>query len=355
MLVRRTALVLTAATAAVLAALVPATTASAASGVQVNLGGLNSTQNAGSGHPDGFSVTFKSQDRQQVAQTLRSVLVVQLNGLQPEAVHITGRFGELPKSTSGGGVTFTDPEAVVFLGGRTATTRNYQILFDAQAPDGHGQLQAFAVTTDGNQQGSDSADFTVRASNAAATHTPSPSSSPAPTVNVPIPSGQVSVAPLQDGGRATPLANEGSGVPIFIYIMGGILVAMGAAILFLLFRNPRDGAAVPAPDEPIDYPPRADPGWAPGPAGQGYPPTGPRMAAPTAQMPVVHDSRDSRTTMLPQSHPMERPTAHQPRVSNGPRMGRGSVPPGPQTAPGVDPWASPDDTLTGGSGPLPRR
>lgn len=350
MLVRRTALVLTAATAAVLGALVPATLASAASGVQVNLGGLNSTQNAGSGRPDNFSVTFKTQDRQQVGQTVRSVLVVHLAGLQQDAVHITGRFGELPKSSSGDGVTFTDPEAILFLGGRTSASRSYQILFDAGAPNGQGQLDAFAVTTDGSQQGSDSAGFTVRAGNAVPTQGPSPSSSPAPTVPVQIPSGQVSVAPLNDNaGRATPLANESSGVPVFIYIMGGILVAMGAAILFLLFRKPRDGA--PEPDGPIDYPPTSDPGWAPGPAGAGYPPTGPRMGTPTAQMPVVHDSREPRTSTIPPVRPVDRPTAHQPRVPNGPRMGRGSMPPAPPT----DPWANTDDTLTGGSGPVPRR
>jgi hypothetical protein len=133
------------------------------------------------------------------------------------------------------------------------------------------------------------------------------------------------------------LASDGGGVPVFIYIMGGILVAMGAAILFLLFRNPREAA--PAPDGPIDYPPRADPTWAPGAAGQSYPPTGPRMGAPTAQMPVV---RDPRTTTAPTRPIMERPTAQQPRV-------------GPHPGPPTDPWANSDDTLAGGSGPLPRR
>ena len=353
---RRSAVVLAAATVAVLAVLAPATSAYAAdTAVQVNIGGLNSTQNAGAGRPDNFTVSFKTQDRQQVIQNLHSVLVVHLDGLPPEAVHIAGRFGELNRSTQGANVVFTDPEAVTFLPGRTTTTRNYQILFDGYAPTGHGQLGAFAIAGDGSQNGSDNAGFTVKLASGAQptpTHGPSPSASPAPTVPVPIQTGpQVSLAPLDQGGRATPLASESGGVPVFIYIMGGILVAMGAAILFLLFRNPRDAA--PAPDGPIDYPPRADPTWAPGPASQGYPPIGPRMGAPTAQMPVV---RDHRSATMPQSRSMmERPTAHHPRVPNGPRTGPSPAPPAPPTPPGVDPWANTDDTLAGGSGPLPRR
>ena len=59
MLVRRTALVLAAATAAVLGALAPATSAYAANDVRVSLNGLNSSETAG-GRPDGFSVQFRA-------------------------------------------------------------------------------------------------------------------------------------------------------------------------------------------------------------------------------------------------------------------------------------------------------
>jgi hypothetical protein len=146
----------------------------------------------------------------------------------------------------------------------------------------------------------------------------------------------VSLAPLNQGGRTTPLSNDTSGVPIFIYVMGGILVALGAVILYVLFRNPREpqeGAAVagypqPGPNyPPIDYPPRAD-------ATTAY---GPRQNTPTATMPVVRDNRPPTGPGGSMSRTMhDRPTAQFPSAPTAPLP---QVHDPRHPGPGVDPWA----------------
>jgi hypothetical protein len=337
--IRRTAAALAAATAAVVVALAPATPALAADSVQVSMGGLSSSYTAGQ-RPEPFQVRLTSRLKQGLASDVRVSFDIQMDGLQPDWVAIT-RGGGFPlnKTTNGNDIIFSDPEPILLRAGGSAS-RNYNLAFAPQTPEGDGQLTAIAVAG-GSQAGSDSASFSVRAStNPTRGASPFPSVSPPPTVNVPLPSGtQVSVAPLGQAGRTTPLSNDSAGVPIFIYVMGGILVAMGAVILFMLFRNPREpeGAAVagypqPGPTypptyPPIDYPPQSgDPTSA----------YGPRQNTPTAVMPTVRDQRPtgamSRTMPdRPTAQYPSAPTTQLPHVPGGhdPRNG----------GPGVDPWA----------------
>jgi len=334
---RRTAAALAAATAAVVVALAPAAPALAAEdSVQVTLGGLSSSYTAGQ-RPDSFQVRLTSRLKQSLLTDVHIAFDVQMDGLQPDSVAITrGSGSPLSKTTNGNDVIFTDPEPIFLQAGKSIS-RNYNLAFAPQTPEGDGQLTAIALVS-GAQAGSDSASFSVRGStNPTRGASPSPSVSPPPTVSVPLPSGsQVSVAPLDQGGRTTPLGNDSTGVPIFIYVMGGILVAMGAVILYVLFRNPREpqeGAAVagypqPGPTyPPIDYPPHS-----------GAPTTayGPRQNTPTAVMPTVRDQRPtgpmSRTMPdRPTAQYPSAPTTQMPHVPGGhdPRHG----------GPGVDPWA----------------
>jgi len=329
---RRPAATLAVATAAVLAALAPARAAYAEDTIRVSVSGLNSTQT--SDHPDGFSVRFENPSKQPIIN-LHAVIVVHLDGVQPGQVHIFRNGGELPLSSNGGDLVFTDPQPWL---GLARAQRSYQILFQPDAPTGHGELAAIALDGNGTQLGSDSTSFGLRAGDGRATPTPSHSASPAATVNVPLPTGPgVSIAPLGDGGRTTPLASETGGVPVFLYIMGGVLVAIGAVILWLLFRAPRppagDGAYVetePAGTPSLGYPPRT------------------RTTAPTAVLPAVRDPR-AATTQEPR-HRVN--PAHQPNPAQGPRQMHGqdrggttaqspripSTDPRP-VPPGVDPWA----------------
>jgi hypothetical protein len=329
---RRTAATLAVAAAAVLATLASARAAYAEDTVRVTVSGLNSTQTAG--HPDGFSVRFENRSRQPIFN-LHSAIVVHLDGVQPGQVHIYRNGGELPSSSNGGDLVFTDPEAWL---GLARAQRSYQILFQPEAPTGHGELAAIALDGNGNQLGSDGTSFGLRAGDGRATPTPSHSASPAATVNVPLPTGPgVSIAPLGDGGRTAPLAGETGGVPVYLYVMGGVLVAIGAVILWLLFRAPRppadDGAYVdtgPAGTPSLGYPPRL------------------RTTAPTAVLPAIRDSRAA--TMQEPRHGVN--PAHQLNPAQGPPqthgLDRGGTtaqgPRAPSTdvrsvPPGVDPWA----------------
>jgi hypothetical protein len=326
--IRRSAAAFAVATAAVVAVLTAAAPALAAdNSVQVSMSGLSSNQTAGA-RPDGFQVRLTSKLRQSQVTDLHIAFDVQMNGLQPDFVTITRGNFPMSETTNGADVIFTDPEPLVLLPTRSIT-RNYNISFSAQTPEGGGQLTAIAFVGQA-QVGSDSAGFSVHGGNGQPTPTPSHSASPPPTVPVPEPTSTISLAPIGGGGQTTPLAST-SGVPIFIYVMGGILVALGAVILYVLFRSPRDprdpvpAAGYPPPGPtypPIDYPPRAD-------APTMY---GPRQNTPTATMPVVRDHPTGPVSRTMHDRPTAQfpaaPTAQLPQV-NDPRS------PGP----GVDPWA----------------
>jgi hypothetical protein len=338
---RRTAAIFAAATVAALAAVIPATAAHAADdSVQVSIGNLSSSFTAGSrGHS--FTVRLTNKTKANIVNP-HVALAVHLDGLSPDQVDITRTFGGLPKSNNGGDVVFTDPEPATTLPltpGRSIS-RTYTLTFGPQAPSGQGQLTAIALSSDNSELGSGSAGFSVHSGNPAATASPTPgpshSASPAATVPVAEPTATVPVVPLGNGGQTAPLASNSSGVPVFVYIMGAVLVAMGGAILWVLFRNPRGEPAVAGvPDE-----------YGPGYRGPAYQPTyppdpgpgfgGARTSAPTAQMPIVRDPRS--TTLQQPQVPVDRsPTLQSPRIPPlPPRLPN----PDPRTPPPVDPWAS---------------
>ncbi len=360
---RRTVAVLATATAAVLAALVPAAAAQAADDdVRVSVSNLPSSMTAGQTHS--FSVRFQNHaSDKQAIDAPRAAIVIRLDGLQPDAVHVTLRGGELPKTTDGANVVFTDlqPLTLQLRDGRTVS-RTYSIKFDPSAPSGQADVTAIALDSANNQRGSGSDSTNVRGGAAQATptprpsHTPSPSPSPPPAVTVPIQSGTpASLAPLDNKDASALAADSSGGAPVLVYVLGGVLMLIGATILWLLFRKPKaEGAAVAGDFDPNGPPTLGYPAGGPH-AG------GPRAAAPTAMLPVISDART--TTMQP-----TRPGPI------GPRPGPGAMATGPMPGPGlggprrdprptaenprvagrphqpVDPWAATadiDDTVAG--------
>jgi hypothetical protein len=317
--IRRIAATLAAASAAVLATLVPATMASAADhDVQVSLSSLTSSMTAG-GRPDNFSIRFENRTDQPI-ENVRTAIVVDLPGLPADQVHIV-RFGvELNRSSNGNGqVTFREAFGQRLEPNR-GSSRNYTIQFGAGAPAGRANVTAFALTAAGEQLGAGHDSLTLKSANGPGqpTFTPAPTTpaptTPAATVPAPVQTGpQVSIAPLAGNGVDIG-AGKGGGVPVILYVLGGILVAIGGAILWLLFRRPKD-AELATVAYPSGGP--AGPYEAGRPRSLGYPNLPPPVSAPTAVLPVVGD---------------------QPRAM----------------PPGVDPWAAGNDaTRPGPFGPRP--
>jgi hypothetical protein len=267
-----------------------ATPAFAEDPVDVNLGGLSSSLFAG-GPRDGFTVTLRNRTNQAFLGVHRA-FVVRLPGLEAGGVRIFKTFGqELPQQVTGPGeIRLTDPQEVELLpeaergNNRTA---NFFIQFMNNAPAGRAEITVVAYV--GQQLlGSDNDSINVR-SFVAPTKT-SKSTTPAPTSTYPSftegPTSPASpLAPVQDKSLAASLA-KGKGAPWILYVLGGVLVAAGGAILWLLFRTPRSDlvdvpAGGPQPIRPMSL---------------GYPPQNPRPPAPptypTRVMPSVPPPSD---------------------------------------------------------------
>jgi hypothetical protein len=253
--------------------------------VQVSLGGLSSSLAAG-GQRDGFTVSLKNKTNQAYVGVVR-VFTVTLPGLQVGGVRIFRGFGqELQQEQTGPGqVRLTDPQQAELLpAGQRGNNRsaNFFIQFMNNAPLGQAQIAVQAIAS-GQTLGTDSDSINVRAFGGS-TRT-SHSSTPPPTSSVPPATFQAQspaspLATVQDPQVAAANAS-GKGAPWILYVLGGILVAAGGAILWLLFRTPRsDYVDLPTgAHEPIR------------PMGLGYPsnvrPSTPQMTAPTRIMPAV--------------------------------------------------------------------
>ncbi len=183
--------------------------------------------------------------------------------------------------------------------------QDYTIQLLAGAPNGKGSL-VLEVYHNNQLLGSNTKSFTVRGGvatpSAPADPTPEPTTQTQADPGVGPATGTAPpVNPLNPEQQQSAGTTGGSGVPTALYVMGGILVAMGGGILWLLFRPRPQPAGVAGADHPTDpYPPapagtayRSDPDRAPT---LGYPreqrPTGRHSATtqPTTAMPVVRDS-----------------------------------------------------------------
>jgi hypothetical protein len=277
---RRLAATVAASAGAVLATLVLATPAHAADTVEVSLSGVSGTITAGSRGVDNVSATFVNRGNAAIT-SIQGVFTIHLDGMPADGVRIVRALGsELPVASSGNGtVTLTDPGSFELLrNGRR--TINYQLQFTATAPAGKASITLDAYSG-GTQLGGDSTSVTVKS-----TATPQLTSSAPPTTPpntdpglIPTFTAGPSVVLGQPGQGQSAIADE-SGVPVSLYVMGGLLIVVGGLILWLLFRRQK---------------PLADAGGYPTaeydqvrPSSLGYP----RHAAtvhPTAVMPTVRD------------------------------------------------------------------
>lgn len=301
-----------------LAAIAFAGPAYAADTVEVNLNSVPSNATAGA-HADGFSVTLRNNSTEALA--IKLVFTIRLAGLTRDQVRIFKvPGGELPRSEAGGQVIATDDTLALAIKNFPGSSRtlNYSIQFVPGAPSGKASFSAGAVkgTT---VLGSDNSSISVKGT-AGATPTKTPTSTPG-TSDAPVtdpaainPGGPSGAFPsLRDKNAA--LGGDAGGIPTGLYIMGALLVGVGGVILWLLFRQRPQAAAVGFPTTEYD----------PVPPSLGYP-TG-RASAPV------------QSTPLPDLHPTTpMPTLRAATVQN-PLLPR-STPNGPATPPPVDPWAN---------------
>jgi len=306
-----------------LAAIAFAGPAFAADTVDVNLNSVPSNATAGA-RADGFSVTLKNNSNEALA--IKLAFTIRLTGITRDQVRIFKvPGGELPRSESGGMVVATDdtPALAVKNFPGSSRTLNYSIQFVAGVPSGKASFTADAIKGSA-VLGSDNSSINVKGSGAvAATPTKTPTSTPKTTeppgatdpaaINPAVPSGNF--PSLRDKSAA--LGSDSGGIPAGLYIMGALLVGVGGAILWLLFRQRPQAAEAGFPTNEYDpVPPSL--GY---PSGRASAPVGaapPQDLNPTTQMPTLRASTVA-SPLVPKPAPS----------------------PGLGTPPPVDPWANP--------------
>jgi hypothetical protein len=248
--------------------------------VDVSMGSLDSSMDPG--ETDDFSVRLRNRTDQQF-QPLRVVFTIRLDGLEPNQVRIFGQFGLVDAGSSTGEVRLAE-RIGRFLNeeGRrgSSITVRYGITFTGSAPGGEAQVTAQAIAN--NQVlGTDQDEVRVRGEAAPSTTSEAPNQTGGPTEE---PGPTLATIPAEPAA-ASP---SGGGPPAILYVLGGLLVLAGGAMLWLLFRRPRpalvEGAALPYDTGPIGGPARLSHPVYP-------PPQGPlprRATPPTAAMPTVN-------------------------------------------------------------------
>lgn len=225
-----------------------ATRAEAAEGdVAVRLSGVASSVTAG-GRPDTFSIRLSNETKERIGQ-VRRVIVIELDGLTTDGVVVARGNAQLPTEQIGPGlVRAVDYLAVDLAPNKrpgSAVTEGFAILFTQDAPAGRARITAEAWGASG-RLGSDSDNIRIRAQNPRPGQTtsnrPTPTTTP-PTVPPPVTQeAQPSLAPLEGVSDAASAPRGGNGLPTTLYLLGGVLVAMGGAIIWLLVRRPATDA-----------------------------------------------------------------------------------------------------------------
>ncbi len=229
---RRLATISAAVAAAVLATLALASTpAYAADAVEVNIGGVSGNVPGGRTF---LQVSFTNKSNNALSN-VQSVITIHLDGMPSDGVVVQKTLGaELGASPAGDGtVRFIDP-AAFDLPKNNRRQVSYFVQFTSSAPPGKASITVEAYQG-GNRLGGDSVSTTLRgganASRTSPTKTTPPNTNPGivPTFEA---GPTFSLAPLPE---ASELIN--ADVPWTLYLLGGLLVALGGVILFLLFRQ----------------------------------------------------------------------------------------------------------------------
>jgi len=235
----RTIIRLAAATAVGIALVGTTAVPAFAAGIDLSLNEVPSSFTAG-GQADDFTVEMQNNTNKLVTGVMVS-FAIQLDGLTAGNVRIHTLGGDLAMRDQGDQVVATDPHPRSLPKG-ARTEIGYAIEFLTGAPSGRATLTAYALARGGNlDQASDAIDVV------GGTATPTPTADPTPTDANPFPTdsatpynGAASVPPDITGALAnnnnTP-DGGGPGIPVGLYIMGGLLVGVGGVILWMLFKQ----------------------------------------------------------------------------------------------------------------------
>jgi hypothetical protein len=294
--------------------------------VDVNMGSLDSSMDAGDS--DSFTVRLRNQTDQDF-RGIRVVFVIRMDGLQPQHVRIVsegqGGFGQLNRQSGGDGVVrLFDIGRFLNRDNRPLDSLNlrYRIEFTDSAPGGEARVDVAAMLN--NQVlGTDEDQIRVRGGEPT---TEPPAATGGPRSEEPGPT--LATVPAE---RTAATPSDGRGPPAILYVLGGLLVLAGTAMLWLLFRRPRPAlvGGAPAP-------------FGPGPFNTGPLGTGPLGTGPVDTGPVGGVGRLSHPVYPPPPGPMPRRSAPptEPFRSTPPTAAMPTVNPtyAPQHS-AVDPWA----------------
>jgi hypothetical protein len=267
--------------ASVVGALSFAAPALAEGEVDVNMGGLDSSIDPGD--DDNFTVRLRNRTEQQF-QPLRVVFTIRLNGLEPQHVRINSAFGELTEQGGGGQIRLAQGYFLNQEGRRNSSiTIPYRIAFTNSIPGGRAEVTAQAVFGD-QVLGTDQDEIEIEGQPAPSQTTGAPTATQGPVAEASGPP----LAPVD--GQQSASAQQDSGTPTVLYILGGMLVVAGGVMLWLLFRRPRRQPALvggaPGPDTgPFIAPSRlSHPIYPPPNPRQATPPTAPLWSTPTSPL-----------------------------------------------------------------------
>jgi hypothetical protein len=242
--------------------------------VQVDLNGISGNITAGARTFDDFSATYTNKSGNAITN-IRAVFTIHLDGLTPDGVRIQAwraLGSDLPSESAGEGtVRISDPHSFE-LGRNSRDQERFLLQFAPSAPSGKASI-TFELYAGGTRLGGDSASTTVRGASGPTKTTPANTN---PGIVPTFEAGpSLSLAPLP---KSADLVSDD--VPASLYVMGGLLVALGGVILFLLFRRQRTAALVEYPVAEYEQvrPPSL-----------GYPTASP-MTHGTAVLPTVRDS-----------------------------------------------------------------
>jgi hypothetical protein len=300
----RIAAVLTAVIAVITVATAPAYAADA---VNVNFDAPGSLV---PGRGGGLSVSLQNRTDQEI-ERIRTIITVRIPGVSPESVVISRGGRPLERSGGTGEVRFADP-----LQGRLGPEDGqgdsyrvgYAIVIAAGTQPAKGEIIAEA-TSDGNRLGGDSEGIEIRVGRGGRTQ-PAPTTPPNTDPGI-VPTFGNSAAPEAFQPLDPTSRDVDTGMPVFVYIAGVVLLGLGGALLWLLFRQRGPGGATVV---------------ATGPDG------GARSGTTARFNPVPGGPLPTRPTG-PSRHAVHQPTAVLPPVRA----------PHPRLDPPSDPWAGQAD------------